>query len=99
MYISDYGYASNPSAWISDLGNYDEISIKNNNWMYLGLNEWTVSHTSGNTSAISIDDTGFGYHYSSMDHNFFAIRPCFYLNSNVTYVSGSGTQSDPIRIN
>ena len=24
------------------------------------------------------------------------IRPCFYLNSNVTYLSGSGTSTDPI---
>ncbi len=27
-----------------------------------------------------------------------AIRPCFYLTSDVTYVSGSGTSYDPIRI-
>lgn len=27
------------------------------------------------------------------------VRPVFYLNSDVEYVSGTGTQSDPIRIN
>ena len=26
------------------------------------------------------------------------IRPAFYLNSDVEYLSGSGTESDPIRL-
>ena len=29
----------------------------------------------------------------------YMVRPCFYLNSDVTYISGIGTSSNPIRIN
>ena len=28
----------------------------------------------------------------------FIIRPTFYLNSNITYVSGEGTETNPLRI-
>ena len=29
----------------------------------------------------------------------FMIRPTFYLNASITYVSGEGTETNPIRIN
>ena len=40
----------------------------------------------------NVRDNGSVYNHS------FAIRPCFYLNSDVQYASGSGTESDPIRL-
>ena len=36
-------------------------------------------------------------YYVDTDGNF-TVRPCFYLNSDVSYSQGSGTGSDPIRI-
>ena len=35
----------------------------------------------------------------SSANNTFTIRPTFYLNSNITYVSGDGSSTLPIRIN
>ena len=97
MYVSDYGYAVNNSNWTKALYNYDNSTLKSNNWMYTGSTEWTISCVTNNSyNSFYIDSTGYVYHSSSSVHSI--VRPCFYLNSNVTYVSGSGTQSDPIRI-
>ena len=97
MYVSDYGYAVINSNWTKALYNYDNSTLKSNNWMYTGSTEWTISCVTNNSyNSFYIDSTGYVYHSSSSVHS--VVRPCFYLNSNVTYVSGSGTQSDPIRI-
>ncbi len=97
MYVSDYAYAASPSYWATAMSSYyNAISY---NWMYMGLDEWTISRTSGDSvRAFLVGSTGSVTYYSVFYYNG-AVRPCFYLNSNITYVSGSGTQSDPIRIN
>ena len=97
MYASDYGFAAAPSAWTANLGNYNGEAIKNVNWMYMGLNEWTISRRADNSDnafyvdyvgSMGVNDVG----YSS------GVRPSFNLSSSITYVSGSGTSSNPIRI-
>ena len=97
IYISDYGYAAGPENWIINLGPYNE-SNKNNNWMYMGITEWTISRLSGgSTSAFKV--SFYGYVDSSLVYSsWLGIRPAFYLNENVEFSSGSGTQSDPYRI-
>ena len=96
MYVSDYGYAMSPDYWNSEITNVD-------NWMYMGLDEWTIRSSDRSNSAFYV----YNYNGSVSDNNVhdssyysgdYAVRPVFYLNSNVTYVSGTGTQSDPIRI-
>ncbi len=95
MYVSDYGYAASNSYWTTELFNYD--SAADDNWMYLG-SEWTISRRSdGYNYAFPVISGGYIGETNSVG-NMRAVRPCFYLNSNVTYVSGFGTQSDPIRI-
>ncbi len=98
MYVSDYGFAASPSAWTTNLSSYSSSSIRDNNWMYMGLHEWTISRRSD-----TMDDLFYLFDsgtitYGTMDDYSFPVRPCFYLNSDVQYVSGSGTESDPIRI-
>src|SRR5699024_10978985 len=46
MYTSDYGYAAYPHAWVTNLSSYDSTIIKENNWLYLGLNEWGITSNS-----------------------------------------------------
>ena len=104
IYISDYGYAASPENWTTILSNYNNDTNRNNNWMYMGLREWSITRCAvqmtstgfvleeaGNIGNNNIDDITF--RASSL------VRPVFYLNSDVEYVSGTGTQSDPIRIN
>ncbi len=99
MYASDYGFAAAPSAWTANLNTYNGEAIKNVNWMYMGLQEWTISRradisnlafnvgSTGNLSSRNVGDIAFG------------VRPVFSLTSSVNYVSGSGTAADPISIN
>ena len=100
MYVSDYGFAASPSAWTTNLESYNSSLITSVNWLYLGLKEWTITKAGVNYSNVyRIDDTGtIIYEYSRENGKTGEIRPTFYLNSNIYYITGSGTYSDPIRI-
>ena len=94
MYVSDYGYAASNSYWTTALYSYS--SATSSNWL-AGLNEWTISRWSVTTThAFRVKSAG----YVSSDDvgNSNAVRPVFYLNSSISYVSGSGSSADPIRI-
>ena len=77
---------------------YDGEAIKNVNWMYMGLMEWTISPSaasSGHSSnAFDVYSTGRVSGHGA--DNTFAVRPVFYLTSSVNYASGSGSATDPI---
>ena len=99
MYVSDYGFAASTSDWTVALYDYGYSTNRDNNWMNLGNNEWTISRTSNNsTNAFQARATSRVNGVNSVD-NLDAARPVFYLASSTQYVSGSGTRSDPIRIN
>ena len=98
VYASDYGFAAEPSAWTKKLYNYNSSSITIVNWMYMGLNEWTISRDAS-SSDIAFSLIYSGYLFGQYVYNYRGVRPSFNLLSSVTYVSGSGTSSDPIRIN
>lgn len=96
MYVSDYGYAANSSSWTLDLWSYGDATA--NNWLYAGIDEWTISRDSATAdSAHFIHEDGYvthpGVHYYD-----YGARPAFYLNSSVTLSGGTGTQSNPYRI-
>lgn len=116
MYVSDYGFAASQSAWGTKMSSY--ASYSSNNWMYSGVDEWTIdgatlySHTystgnftiyyyaftvnsSGNTVNLYYSNT---YNGSVIGTNTANYRPTFFLNADVSYIGGSGTSSDPIRI-
>ena len=96
MYVSDYGFAADQSGWTTKLSSYS--SNKSKNWLYLGSTEWTISRYSGNTShAFSVLSTGRVDSYTVT--NSYAARPSFNLESSVKYVTGSGSMSDPVRVN
>ena len=97
MYVSDYGFAASNSYWTEALYDYINVDIRNNNWMHLGTTEWTISRNLSNSDG-AFDVYSYGYVLDGRVNNRYAIRPCFYLNSDVAYSSGSGTESNPIRI-
>ena len=102
MYVSDYGYAVSPEYWTININSYSDIASLN--WIYMGLREWTLTgYWSCCSTITSIEENG-GLSYAPGDYleyfsTYDTIRPVFYLNSDVKYISGSGTSSDPIRIN
>ena len=102
MYVSDYYYGASPSAWT--LMGYNSDATKDyraatsTNWLYLGSYEWTISRFSGYAgSAFRVDSTG-DVDYYVVTYSY-GVRPSFNLESSVKYVSGSGSMSDPIRVN
>ena len=98
MYASDYGFAAAPSAWTTMLYNYDDAAIKSVNWMYMGLNEWTISRNADDSNnAFRVSGTGFVYN-NFVGDSAFGVRPVFNLSSSVNYVSGSGIAADPILV-
>ena len=102
MYVTDYYYSASPSAWT--LVGYNESdetkdyrAAKTTNWLFSGQ-EWTISRNSDdsdnaflviNRGYVNINSVDFGYH----------VRPSFNLLSSAKYVSGSGSMSDPVRVN
>ena len=98
MYASDYGFAAAPSAWTANLNTYNGEVIKNVNWMYMGLLEWTISRNVDNAyNVFGVNNTGIANDRDANDAH--AVRPVFSLTSSVNYVSGSGSATDPIVIN
>ena len=102
MYVTDYYYSAGPSAWTLMGYNSDATkdyrAAKTTNWLYLGSYEWTISRLSDFTyGAFSVFSTGrVGYYDVTRSY---AVRPSFNLLSSTTYVSGSGSMSDPVRVN
>ena len=98
MYVSDYGFAAEPSAWTLTMGNYNNTTATSTNWMYMGLYEWTISrYADSSNRAFDVGDVGRVDHYDVGRRN--AVRPSFNLESSITYLSGSGSASDPMVIN
>ena len=106
MYVSDYGFAASPDSWKNTMSSYTSVPL--DNWMYMGFNEWTITRNdSYSTSSYRVNSTGYvDENYVSSGETIFyyvtneyAVRPSFYLTSTVTYASGTGISSDPIRIN
>ncbi len=98
MYVSDYGFAADPSAWTLTMDNYNNTTATSTNWMYMGLYEWTISRLA-DRSRYAFYVRGDGYVYYNGVDNYNAVRPSFSLESSITYVSGSGSASDPMVIN
>ncbi len=103
MYVSDYYYGASPNAWTlvgrnSSDATKDYRAATSTNWLFLGSEEWTISRTSDDTSSAFLV-RGTGNVVSIYVNNYsYAVRPSFSLESSTTYVSGSGSMSDPVRI-
>lgn len=94
MYSSDYGYATDFNACTTTLYSYDSSVCYNNDWLYNSGYQWLLTPSSSFAeSAWFVFDgcrTG-GRHLS----NGSAVRPVFYLNSELGIVSGNGSETNP----
>ena len=102
MYVSDYGFGADPSAWTTILYNYDGSvngsTIRSLNWMHMGYYDWTISRLADNSNRAFIVNHDGRVNFSNV-YYYIAVRPSFNLESSITYVSGSGSASDPMVIN
>ena len=102
MYVSDYYYAARPTYWTYYGYNSDSTkdyrAVTTSNWMYMGLYDWTISRIADiSYRAFSVYDSG-SVNGDYVNHRN-GVRPSFSLLSSTTYVSGSGSASDPMVIN
>ena len=97
MYASDYGFAAAPSTWTSNVSDYGSSAITAVNWMYMGLNEWTITPYSSDSSNVYMCLYSGGLH-ANLDHHAEGARPVLYLKASVAYAGGSGTKDSPITL-
>ena len=95
MYVSDYGYSvlSSSCARTTNLGSYTN-ACAGNAWLKKEAYEWTITHKSAHSSDVwLVSNSGYVYNYYA--NIGYASRPVLYLRSDVKYISGTGTKSDP----
>ena len=66
--------------------------------MHMGYYDWTISRNAGNSGHAFSVYSGGRVGYDDV-YGYRAVRPSFNLESSITYVSGSGSASDPMVIN
>lgn len=97
MYVSDYAYATSPDNWNTSMQTMNNDSNRNNNWMYMGGYEWTMStYNDVQNYAFFISKAGAVGGFDVSQNR--AIRPVFYLSENASYDSGDGSINNPYRI-
>ena len=98
MYASDYGFATTNKYWTINLSAYSS-EAKNEDWLYLGTIEWTLSPNPVSLPEGAITVNGGAISVNNyIVQNYYDYRPTFYLVSDIQYVSGSGTSTDPYRV-
>ena len=81
-----------------NLDGNDYSKTYNDNWMSMGLNEWTILRSSnGSNIAFDVDYVG-GVFIGDVGSDESAVRPSFSLLSSIKFTSGEGTKNSPIRI-
>jgi hypothetical protein len=104
MYPSDYGYATSggtttdrATCLAENLYNWDDSDVsdcKNNDYLYLDYDEWTLTPASADSFNVScVDSSGYVECYDADEHK--KARPVGYLISNTKISSGDGTSSSP----
>ena len=102
MYVSDYYYSASSIYWNyagfnSSSATSDYRAAINNNWLYMGGFDWTLSCILDTTDSIFFISRPGATSYRNAN-GLSGVRPAFYLSSEVILVGGSGTISDPYRI-
>ena len=98
MYVSDYGFAAAPSAWTSNMSSYNSSTITSVNWMYMGLDEWTITPSYYDVNNVFNASGGGSLADDSYADTAGGVRPALYLKSSVAYAGGSGTKNSPITL-
>ena len=101
-YVNEYYYAATPTYWtypgLDTVGNENDYrESAGNDWMGNGHAFWTISRVSNwSGNAFRSADGGTVHGHSAYDG--VRIRPTFNLISSVKTSGGSGTESNPYRI-
>ena len=101
MYVSEYLYSANPEYW----GTIDYSSMETEvtkwfteNWLDIGLMDWTVSRLSDNSGIAWYVSYGVFVINNDVANHGVGVRPSFSLSFSITLSGGSGTADDPFRL-
>ena len=98
MYPSDYGFATTQDYWTTNLGSYSSAAYQKD-WLYVpNQTEWTITPYPSVSGFVWLRSTSIGASSGKTSSTYYT-RPTFFLTQSVQYISGSGQESDPIRIN
>ncbi len=89
----------NPQGTYEGTDGTDYRSAIDENWMYMGLWEWTITQRTdfSGVNAFVVNDSGIvDTNYVGIRAN--VVRPCFYLSASTTKLSGNGTKEQPYRL-
>jgi len=101
MYPSDYAFSlgGNSTTMWDTAVNTNRSTYKSSSWLYNNLGssyyEWTIMPESSSSYLGAWHVYYAGRLYSDTVAYAFGVRPVFYLNSSVIYVSGAGSSTDP----
>lgn len=98
IYNYEYGFAASSGSWGRGMTRYSNTDIVNNNWLYLGKKEWTISHGTGGDGkyAAAINSSGnIGYQHV---YEGLPLRVTFSIDGTMMYTKGIGTKDNPFRI-
>ena len=98
IYVSDYGFATTTDYWTTNLGSYSSAAYQKD-WLYVpNQTEWTITPYPSVSGFVWLRSTSIGASSGKTSSTYYT-RPTFFLTQSVQYISGSGQESDPIRIN
>ena len=94
----------------TSLGYWNSSDCYNNNWLYSSNSNWTLTHSTqydtGAVIMVSTKATAISTRtlQQSIPENYYRptladVKPTVYLKSNVIITGGTGTSSDPYRLN
>ena len=105
MYASDYGFAVDSQYYNVTLGRTEAADVKEYNWLFWlsshWVDEWTITRNPDFNNRVWFLSKGGSLNGSNAYNAvtvLYDVRPCFYLSSNVKYISGDGTENNPYRI-
>lgn len=90
LYASDYAYAT-------DTSNYNGHITGSNNWLNNGTNYWTASRVNTSNNQFFYISSSGNLAIGNVAETY-QIRPVFSLVSTVRFVGGTGSSTDPYRI-
>ena len=96
MYVSDFAFAADPSYWSKQLAML-YMGSGDVDWIHMGLEEWTITPSTSNSGGAFYIYSGSTLGRDTVLNPKF-VRPSFFLTASTNYVSGIGTQADPIII-
>ncbi len=101
MYLSDFLYSFGNIYWTDsflDTNKGDYASALSNNWMFMGLAEYLLTTDNYEYSENAIYLHWEGAWINVPVSHCVAVRPVFYLNSDVELAGGTGSLNDPYRL-